>query len=149
LILQLVPTDAKWAHSCRAGSTGRWSFGDNEGELLNYARIGSNSQGHPWPVAGLKQNAWGLHDMHGNVWEWCHDEHDPNYYKTGPPKDPPGPGGGERVFRGGSWSPRAVPCRSAFRGHNVPGFRNLDLGFRVLLVLPAGGDVLDLWCSVL
>src|SRR5262249_51384102 len=96
-----LPTEAEWECSCRAGSKDRWCFGDNGGELLNYARIRSNSQFHPWPVAGLKENAWGLHDMHGNVWEWCQDKYDPNYYKTSPRKDPPGPSTGRgRVIRG-------------------------------------------------
>ena len=62
-----LPTEAEWEYSCRAGSKGRWSFGDDEGELWDYARVGGNSQGHAWPVAGLKANAWGLYDMHGNV----------------------------------------------------------------------------------
>ena len=99
-----LPTEAEWEYSCRAGSKGRWSFGDDEGELWDYARVGGNSQNHAWPVAGLKANAWGLYDMHGNVEQWCQDLFDPNYYKTSPPKDPPGPAAGdERVARGGFW----------------------------------------------
>jgi len=65
-----LPTEAAREYSCRAGSKGRWSFGDDEGELVHYART---SEPHTWPVAGLKGNAWGLHDMHGNVCEWCQD----------------------------------------------------------------------------
>src|SRR5262249_55004975 len=59
-----LPTEAEWEYSCRAASKGRWSFGDNERQLLNYASILSNSQQHTWPVAGLKENPWGLYDMH-------------------------------------------------------------------------------------
>ena len=136
-----LPTEAEWEYSCRAGSKGRWSFGDNEGELLDYARFLSNSQGHTWPVAGLKENAWGLYDMHGNVFEWCQDWYDANYYKTSPPKDPPGPDAGtERVLRGGSWCFYPGQCRSAFRVRNTPGARCDDDGFRVVLAIspPAG-----------
>jgi formylglycine-generating enzyme required for sulfatase activity len=135
-----LPTEAVWEHSCRAGSKGRWCFGDDEGELLNYARIRSNSQRHTWPVAGLKANAWALYDMHGNAWEWCQDAYDANYYKTSPPKDPPGPAAGEPVIRGGSWNNSSVACRSAFREHLWPGWRSNNLGFRVVLVVspPAG-----------
>jgi hypothetical protein len=131
-----LPTDAEWEYSCRAGSKGRWSFGDNESEFLNYARIVSNSQGHTWPVAGLKENAWGLHDMHGSAWEWCQDMYDGNYYTTSPPKDPPGPGAGvERVVRGGGWGSPLQHCRSAFRSHNNPGDRTTTIGFRVVMVV--------------
>jgi formylglycine-generating enzyme required for sulfatase activity len=136
-----LPTEAEWEYSCRAGSKGRWSFGDNERELLNYARFTSNSQGHTWPVGGLKQNAWGLQDMHGNVFQWCQDFYDANYYQTSPPQDPQGPAdGGERVQRGGSWCMYAGLCRSAFRVRNTPGARCDDDGFRVVLVVspPAG-----------
>jgi hypothetical protein len=133
-----LPTEAEWEYSCRAGSKGRWSFGDNEGDFLNYARFFSNSQGHTWPVAGLKQNAWGLHDMHVNVGEWCQDVYDVNYYQTSPPKDPSGPGaGGERVLRGGAWRFYSGQCRSAFRVRNTPGARCDDDGFRVVLVVSA------------
>jgi len=131
-----LPTEAEWEYSCRAGSKGGWSFGDNEGELLNYARIGRNSQRHTWPVAGLKENAWGLHDMHGNVAEWCQDVYNANYYKTSPPKDPPGPGpGGDCVVRGGSWVVAPVDCRSAFRSFDDPDRGDDCIGFRVVLVV--------------
>ena len=118
-----LPTEAEWEYSCRAGSKGRWSFGDDEGELLDYARFCSNSQGHAWPVAGLKAECVGplrharqcLGVVSGRVTM-------PNYYKTSPPKDPPGPGAGdERVLRGGSWCflPGAlslgVPCQEHSR----------------------------------
>jgi formylglycine-generating enzyme required for sulfatase activity len=136
-----LPTEAEWEYSCRAGSKGRWSFGDNEGELVNYARMVDNSQRHAWPVAGLKENAWGLHDMHGNVWEWCQDVYDAHYYETSPTKDPPGPGaGGEHVCRSGSYLDGYVAPRSAFRQHFDPRRPHETIGFRVVLVVwpPAG-----------
>jgi len=137
-----LPTEAEWEYSCRAGSKGQWSFGDNEGELWDYARVGGNSQDHTWPVAALKENAWGLRDIHGNVWEWCQDRWDANYYMNSPPKDPPGPAAGdERVLRGGGWnSQEATSCRSAFRTHNYPAPGCYHWGFRVVLVVspPAG-----------
>jgi uncharacterized membrane protein len=84
----------------------------------------------------LKENAWGLYDIHGNVFEWCQDLYDANYYKTSPPKDPPGPGaGGDRVQRGGSWCMYPGLCRSAFRVRLTPGGRCDDAGFRVVLDL--------------
>ena len=90
----------------------------------------------------LKPNPWGLYDMHGNVWQWCQDSYDPNYYKTSPKQDPPGPpAGGGRVFRGGSWLCGPVDCRSAFRGHHAPGRRDYDHGFRVVLVPSSPGGV--------
>ena len=131
-----LPTEAEWEYSCRAGSKGRWSFGDNEGELWDYARVRGNSQGHTWPVAGLKANAWGLYDMHGNVDQWCEDVFDPNYYKTSPPKDPPGPAAGdERVTRGGLWLWGADASRSAMRHKVNPAARANFGGFRVVLVV--------------
>ncbi len=137
-----LPTEAEWEYSCRAGSRGRWSFGDDEGELWDYARVGGNSQHHSWPVAGLKANAWGLYDMHGNVEQWCQDLFDPNDYKTSPPKDPPGPAAGdERVARGGFWLwDDAWWSRSAMRHKHNPAGRANFIGFRVVLVVspPAG-----------
>jgi formylglycine-generating enzyme required for sulfatase activity len=131
-----LPTEAEWEYGCRAGSKGRWCFGDNEGELWDYARIKSNSLSHPWPVAGLKGNPWELHDMHGNVWEWCQDLYDPSYYRNSPPKDPPSPGAGsDRVLRGGEWDWSPVVCRSAFRYWAEPDLADDRVGFRVVLVI--------------
>jgi eukaryotic-like serine/threonine-protein kinase len=132
-----LPTEAEWEYSCRAGSKGRWCFGDNEGELWDYVRDGGNSQNHSWPVAGLKKNSWGLYDMHGNVAEWCQDVFDPNYYKTSPPKDPPGPAAGDaRAIRGGSWLwHEAHTTRSAMRYYHGPAGSANFCGFRVVLVV--------------
>jgi formylglycine-generating enzyme required for sulfatase activity/Leucine-rich repeat (LRR) protein len=136
-----LSTEAEWEYSCRAGSTTRWSFGDNEGDLFNYGRFGSSLQGPTSPVGGLKENSWGLHDMHGNAWEWCQDVYDANYYRTSPPKDPAGPADGKhRVARGGTFSSPPVICRCAFRGHEDPDHRDNTCGFRVVLqVSPFAG----------
>jgi formylglycine-generating enzyme required for sulfatase activity len=149
-----LPTEAEWEYCCRAGTKTRYSFGDNEGELSRYAWISTNSQGNAHPVKELDPNPWGLYDMHGNVGEWCQDLYDMTpediahlwerpwsvYYKASPRKDPPGPAAGlGRMVRGGSWYNAPVFCRSAFRGHTGPDARGHQIGFRVLLVLPAGG----------
>ena len=139
-----LPMEAEWEYSCRAGSKGLWSFGDNEAQLFNYARIHINSQDHTWPVAGLKENAWGLFDMHGNAWEYCQDAWAPDYYQTSPPKDPAGPrDGGARVSRGGSWWETAVTSRSAFRSFEGLPNRYDNYGVRVVLVVspPASGRI--------
>ena len=78
-------------------------------------------------------NGFGLHDMHGNVWEWCGDRYSGDYYSGSPRVDPKGPSEGSyRVFRGGSWYNDASFCRSAYRSRNSPDYRGSDLGFRVL-----------------
>ncbi|HTU18544.1 MAG TPA: bifunctional serine/threonine-protein kinase/formylglycine-generating enzyme family protein [Gemmataceae bacterium] len=137
-----LPSEAEWEYSCRAGSKTRYSFGDNEGDLLGYAWINTNSQWKAHPVKGLDANAWKLYDMHGNIREWCRDVYDANYYKSSPLKDPPGSSaGGQRVVRGGSWNHAPLHCRSAFRDRSPPGRRDHYIGFRVVLVVPAGGVV--------
>jgi formylglycine-generating enzyme required for sulfatase activity len=135
-----LPTEAEWEYCCRAGKAGsRYGFGDDEAQLENYAWYLQNSGGGTHPVGKKKPNDWGLYEMHGNVWQWCQDNYDPDYYKTSPVKDPPGPGaGGERVCRGGAWDSPPLCCRSAFRQHGDPG-RRPQVGFRVLLVSPPGG----------
>jgi formylglycine-generating enzyme required for sulfatase activity len=133
-----LPTEAEWEYSCRAGKDNlRYCFGDDDAKLEDYCWYKKNSGDGTKPVRKKKPNDWGLYDMHGNAWEWCEDNYDPNYYKTSPRKDPPGPGaGGERVVRGSSWCNAPVVCRSAFRHHFPPGGRPYDIGFRVLLVVP-------------
>jgi formylglycine-generating enzyme required for sulfatase activity len=111
-----LPTEAEWEYACRAGSTTGFCFGDAQSELGEYAWYKMNSDGKTHPVGMKKPNAWGLYDIHGNVWEWCQDWYDENYYKNSPADDPQGPGSGSyRVCRGGSWGGDSVFIRSAVR----------------------------------
>ncbi len=133
-----LPTEAQWEYACRAGSTTRWCRGDDEVGLRDYAWCYENSDysgysgGQTHWVGQKKANAWGLFDMHGNVWEWCEDWFDPGYYANSMVNDPKGPSGGSlRVCRGGSWHTAAVGCRSADRNFIEPGYSNFYLGFRV------------------
>jgi formylglycine-generating enzyme required for sulfatase activity len=133
-----LPTEAEWEYSCRAGKSGtRYCYGDDEEQLENYAWSAKNSGGRTQPVGKKKPNDWGLYDMHGNAWEWCQDYFGTNYYMNSPVKDPRGVGDSiDRVLRGGSLYDPPVFCRSAFRHHILPGFRNFNVGLRVLLLAP-------------
>ncbi len=126
-----LPTEAQWEYACRAGTKTRWSFGDNDGALGEYAWHDKNSGQQTHAVGQKKPNAWGLYDMHGNVWEWCQDWNGP-YARDA--VDPTGPASGERrCLRGGSWSLESKHCRVAFRASNPAAYRNSDNGFRVAL----------------
>ena len=128
-----LPTEAEWEYAARAGSTAAYCFGDAEGELDRYAWYDRNSGGGPHPVGQKQPNAWGLYDMHGNVWEWVWDWYDKNYYKYSRAEDPLGPdSGGYRVLRGGSWDYVARDCRSANRLRYWPGNRG-NFGLRLAL----------------
>jgi formylglycine-generating enzyme required for sulfatase activity len=111
-----LPTEAEWEYACRAGSTGPYA-----GDLDDIGWHDGNSAGTTHPVGSKKPNAWGLYDMHGNVREWCHDAHAPEYPPNDAVTDPTGPSipakGGEegRVVRGGSWADYPFFCRSAAR----------------------------------
>ena len=97
-----LPTEAEWEYACRAGTTTEWYCGDKEDELGRVAWYRKNSGKMPHPVGGKEANSWGLFDIHGNVFEWCADWYDSDYYANSPPSDPPGPERGAfRVFRGG------------------------------------------------
>ena len=123
-----LPTESEWEYAARAGTTGA-----RHGELDAIAWHGGNSGNETHAVKGKQANAWGLHDMIGNVWEWCGDWY--GDYPTGSVTDPTGPGWGSyRVFRGGSWHLDARYARSASRFTFVPGRRrNFFLGFRPAL----------------
>jgi formylglycine-generating enzyme required for sulfatase activity len=125
-----LPTEAEWEYACRAGGSTRFTFGDSDSELGNYAWYRSNSDSKTHPVASLKSNAWGLYDMHGNVWEWVFD-----LYEDYSPDSVIGPTelsrDSERVFRGGSWYYRLSYERSAYRYKYSPFYRSKDLGFRL------------------
>jgi formylglycine-generating enzyme required for sulfatase activity len=126
-----LPTEAQWEYACRAGSTGVYCFGDSEEELEKYAWYWENSGGTTHPVGEKLPNAWGLYDMHGNIWEWCLDWY-AEYTKTSV-TDPMGASRGRsRVLRGGSWSIPARDLRSACRVWFSMGLRDGDLGFRIV-----------------
>ena len=130
-----LPTEAEWEHACRAGTDTLFSFGDDTAHLKEYAWYAENSEHRPQPVALKKVNAFGLHDMHGNVAEWCHDWFAPDVYTEAPRTDPLGPDTGSvHACRGGSFAdPHGNFCRSAFRLNNPSG-RNPHRGFRILCV---------------
>ena len=130
-----LPTEAQWEYACRAGSRERFCFGSDDASLGGYAWYSGNSGETTHPVGEKIPNAWGLYDMHGNVWEWCADWYDGGYYANSPAEDPQGPSSGQfRVLRGGSWVIGAVLCRSANRvgvGPDGRGSRVGGGGFRV------------------
>jgi formylglycine-generating enzyme required for sulfatase activity len=144
-----LPTEAEWEYACRAGTKTTFHFGDS----LSSSQANFNG-GYPYgdgkkgpylrrtsKVGSYKPNAFGLHDMHGNVWEWCVDWYDPKYYGKSPAKDPGGPSDGVtsddyanfyRVIRGGSWLDDARGCRSAYRYRAMHRNRYRMIGFRVV-----------------
>ena len=127
-----LPTEAEWEYSCRAGSKTAYSFDDEEGLLSEYGWFRRNSSDRTHTVGLLEPNAWGLYDMHGNVWEWCSDWYEE--YPKGAVSDPTGAKEGSlRVDRGGSWRYEAAVCRSAIRLRVNPSFRDDRSGFRVAL----------------
>jgi formylglycine-generating enzyme required for sulfatase activity len=128
-----LPTEAEWEYACRAGSTGQYGFGDDASVLSRYAHYSASSGGQTQRVGGKLPNAWGLHDMHGNVWEWCRDRYSKSYYASSPTEDPEGPASGhQRVLRGGSWYVDARLCRSPNRGSGLATSRTTSAGLRVV-----------------
>jgi len=127
-----LPTEAEWEYACRAGSAGKYCFGDDEAALGEYAWHSGNSGSQTHPVGQKKPNAWALHDMHGNAWEWCADWYGSDYYASSPADDPQGPSSGAvRVLRGGAWYIVARLSRSANRASDSPDCRYHNNGFRV------------------
>ena len=134
-----LPSEAEWEYACRAGTRSPWSFGDDEGRLADYAWYHANTldagEGYVHAVGLKGANPWGLHDMHGNVWEWVQDWFDGGYYESSPRVDPPGPEtGSSRVIRGGRFDDSAWLLRSANRHNVTPALRGEGLGMRLLRV---------------
>ena len=138
-----LPSEAEWEYACRAGTTTKYYSGNSESDLKRVAWYYGNSGSKTHPVGQKQPNAYGLYDMHGNVWEWCEDWYH-NSYNGAPINESAwvSPSGSARVLRGGSWI--NVPwlclsanrytqrsCRSASRGSSEPGYRSLNLGFRL------------------
>ena len=109
-----LPTEAEWEYACRAGTSA-----PRYGPLDEIAWYAGNSNGQHHPVAAKAPNGWGLHDMLGNVWEWCFDRYDPAVY------------GSYRIFRGGGWADAERGCLATNRRRSHPTFAIEDLGFRV------------------
>jgi formylglycine-generating enzyme required for sulfatase activity len=140
-----LPTEAEWEYACRAGTTTDLYTGDivhDERSPLDEHMdiagwyIGNWTDG-THPVASKEPNAFGLYDIHGNVYEWCWDWFDEGYYSQSPESDPVGPATGSlRTCRGGSWSTIARYCRSAARGRSYASQRNLEIGFRLARTYP-------------
>ena len=129
-----LPTEAEWEYASRAGSTNRFSYGDDPGytQLGNYAWYDPNSGGTTHAAGGKLPNRWGLYDMSGNVWEWCSDWY--GNYPGGSVTDPQGSSSGSyRVFRGGSWNNNGGHCRSAYRNYHYSSTKLSSVGFRVVL----------------
>ncbi len=136
-----LPTEAEWEYACRADTRTAFSSGDtlasSEANFDGRTPFDGAARG-PYlertsRVGSYKPNAWGLYDMHGNVWEWCADRYAENYYRDSPAEDPPGPSSGDcRVLRGGSWYSAGAACRAAFRAYYTPTVSPSYVGFRVL-----------------
>jgi sulfatase modifying factor 1 len=140
-----LPTESQWEYACRAGSTTPYSWGNDidctkamysnntqkAKKCVDYVKSKGVAPDGPAPVKTYPPNAWGLYDMHGNVWEWCEDQYGP--YPKGAAVDPRGPGSGTpKVRRGGSWFKYGYFCRSANRNYGHPMSRYQTTGFRLV-----------------
>ncbi len=145
-----LPSEAEWEYACRAGTTTRFHSGDEPEDLVRVANLfdaacrplfpqwekycvaASDGCSFTAPVGSYQPNAFGLYDMHGNVWEWCADWYAHDYYRESPADDPTGPESGEvRIRRGGSWHSWPLYMRSSYRNWNVPDTRYVLLGIRL------------------
>lgn len=126
-----LPTEAEWEYACRAGTNTNYYWGDKMDDSYCWYDKNSNDQVHP--VGQNKSNDWELYDMSGNVWEWCNDRYDENYYSVSPSDNPTGPTSGMfRVLRGGSFGSSDSVCRSVFRFMNSPTTSFNALSFRLV-----------------
>ena len=131
-----LPTEAEWEYAARAGSQTLWSFGDTGSSMRRYGWFRDNAGGSTHPVGQKRANAWGLFDVHGNVYEWVQDWYAQDYYSRSPVRDPQGPeSGATRGFRGGSWIDGEEKARSGRRFSFAPDFHDNFIGFRLVLAV--------------
>jgi formylglycine-generating enzyme required for sulfatase activity len=130
-----LPTEAEWEYACRAGSAAPYHFGDDVEKIMkDHAWFEWNAGGKSHPVGEKKPNAWGIHDMHGNVWEWCADVYEFGYYAKSPKDDPAGPAEGKpRAVRGGAWYNGPGSCRAGNRWGFDPAGATPLYGFRLAM----------------
>jgi formylglycine-generating enzyme required for sulfatase activity len=142
-----LPTEAEWEYACRADIASEYHFGADPARLVEYAWCKDNAGATTHPVGQKKPNPWGLHDMYGNVAEWCNDIYRKDYYGASPYKNPTGPPGAENavsekyILRGGAWNSSPAACRSAARVAEDPGFQDAcfardAIGFRCVRRVP-------------
>ncbi|NNE34353.1 MAG: formylglycine-generating enzyme family protein [Rhodothermales bacterium] len=134
-----LPTEAEWEYACRASTEALFAFGDDAAELKDFGWFDGNAhairESYAHRTARRKPNRWGLYDMHGNMWEWCSDRYQADYYSESPALDPSGPQrGNKRVVRGGSWRDNDFVARSACRVGHDPEHCDMNVGFRVVWV---------------
>lgn len=140
-----LPTETEWEYACRAGTETLFSFGDDKDKLGDYAWFDGNSNNTTHPVGEKRPNPWKIYDMHGNVWEWCADQHHENYVNKPDNirengslawRDNNITNKSSIIRRGGSWCRDPLVCSSAYRGRSVAEICNHDIGFRVVCDLP-------------
>lgn len=127
-----LPTEAEWEYACRAGTQTTYFFGNDPSKLGDYAWFDRNSGGHPQPVGLKRPNPWGLYDICGNVWQWCNDSYQVDYYEKAPQENPRGPKDGEtKVVRGGAWKFSDQNGRSGYRYNEDPGYMDVCFGYDI------------------
>ena len=140
-----LPTEAEYEYALRAGTRTLFHCGDSPEDLKRFAWFKANSPRGPHPVGEKPANAWGLCDLVGNVWEWCNDYYQEDYYQHSPERDPRGPATGQdRVVRGGCWNSKPEHCRAAYRFYETPVYTDIcfakdlhgQIGFRCVKPSP-------------
>jgi formylglycine-generating enzyme required for sulfatase activity len=131
-----LPTEAQWEYACRGGTSALFFWGNDRMILSQYAWTSANSGSAVHEVASLKANPFGLYDISGNVWEWCNDWYDRNYYRVSVKNDPTGPQTGtERIVRGGASTSHYYFSQSGTRSSLRPDQYNPFTGFRTVLII--------------